>query len=146
MSPWVVRRLVRTDTVTAQGTPAVDQINKAGTFVGHKWGLSHGHAQAVAQMSSWGLSTVAGTKPVPAHRGTAAVAVSVVTNWSQRYWERPPEDRTRQHVGLSSHQVRGDTALLAVMGCDVPDATGGQEAGRSNLPSPTECVQVKAPG
>jgi hypothetical protein len=43
--PWVVRRLVRTDTVTAQGTPAVDQINNVATFAGHPWGLSHGHAQ-----------------------------------------------------------------------------------------------------
>jgi putative transposase len=31
--------------VTAQGTPAVDQINKVGTFAAHKWGPSHGHAQ-----------------------------------------------------------------------------------------------------
>jgi hypothetical protein len=44
--PWVGGPvLALTDTVTAQGAPAVDQINKVGTFVGHTWGLSHGHAQ-----------------------------------------------------------------------------------------------------
>jgi hypothetical protein len=53
--PWVVRRLVRTDTVTAQGTPTVDQINKVGTFAGHPWGLSHGHAQLNRRFAIVGL-------------------------------------------------------------------------------------------
>ena len=46
--PWVVRRLVRTDTVAPRGTPAVDHTNNAGTFTGHRWGLSHGQARAPA--------------------------------------------------------------------------------------------------
>ena len=35
--------LVGTATVTCQGAPDVDQLIKVGTFVGHGWGLSHGH-------------------------------------------------------------------------------------------------------
>ena len=41
--PSVGAVLVGTDTVTAGGTHVVDQINGVGTFVGHRWGLSHGH-------------------------------------------------------------------------------------------------------
>jgi hypothetical protein len=35
--------LVGTATVTHQGARLVDQVIEVGTFVGHGWGLSHGH-------------------------------------------------------------------------------------------------------
>ena len=40
------RSLARTTTVTTQGAYLVDQVTEVGTFVGHMWGLSHGHGQA----------------------------------------------------------------------------------------------------
>ena len=39
----LVMVLARTTTVTAQGARLVDQVIEVGTFVGHGWGLSHGH-------------------------------------------------------------------------------------------------------
>lgn len=36
--------------VSAQGALAVDQVLEVGTFVGHQWGLSHGHGQPATSM------------------------------------------------------------------------------------------------
>jgi hypothetical protein len=48
----VDRVLVGTDTVAARGTPHADQLNDAGTFDGHRRGLSHGHGHARRLSSS----------------------------------------------------------------------------------------------
>ena len=44
LGPVIV--LARTTTVTTQGAYLVDQVTEVGTFVGHGWGLSHGHGQS----------------------------------------------------------------------------------------------------
>ena len=104
--PWVGPVLGGTDTVTARGTPAVDQINGVGTFVGHEWGLSHGHAHC-AQWSTAG-SFVGDSRGRPPQRRRRL-----------RVWRRPTTRRAlfdqRQgdvHVG-DGRVARGEARNLA---------------------------------
>ena len=43
--------LARTATVASQGARLVDQVIEVGTFVGHGWGLSHGHGHAPRRLA-----------------------------------------------------------------------------------------------
>ena len=108
--------LARTTTVTAQGAHLVDQVIEVGTFVGHGWGLSHGHGQPAhpAARIAVGcrrpvLATRTGRNGTVHHLRETKSTGSAVTRLC-------PADNLRMPAGLRVSAARGCLAEDAIAG------------------------------